>query len=104
MMILNGTDFSKDLILWQNTRECHHCSWVRSRDKLGHVIPVLMPNQTYIAWVDTRWPQRFRLAKEASNNTDYQGLKNRDFTQIKIFSQKFSCEIKIFAFLHPFLF
>jgi hypothetical protein len=61
LLILNGTKFSNDLIIWQNTKECHHCSWIRSRDKLGNVILNLTENVTKYVWVDTRWPQRFRF-------------------------------------------
>ena len=46
LLILNGTKFSNDLIIWQNTKECHHCSWIRSRDKLGNVILNLTENVT----------------------------------------------------------
>ena len=71
MLIFNSTKFSENLVLWQNTRECHHCSWIRARDKNGNVIPPFKPNMQYIAWIDTRWPQRFRLAKESSTNTGW---------------------------------
>ena len=73
MLILNGTSVTSDLLLWQNAEECHHCSWVRSRDRAGDKLPVLKENVTFIAWVDSRWRMRFRLAKESSTNTDYQG-------------------------------
>ena len=28
-IFLHGTKFSENLILWQNTKECHKCSWIR---------------------------------------------------------------------------
>ena len=72
-VLVNTTSFSTNLVLWQNTEECHHCSWIRARDKLGNVIPPLEPNGSYIAWIDTRWPQRFRFALKNSTNTNYEG-------------------------------
>ena len=87
-LLPNGTEFSKDLILWQNMEECHHCSWVRARDKKGDVLPQLAPNTSYLAWIDTRWRMRFRFAANTSTNTDYQGLtpiKICNYYKFKIF-------------------
>jgi len=62
------------LILWQNSRECHQCSWIRfarwnkpyhwiiewrSRDKDGKKLPPFSATTNHTAWLDTRWPQRF---------------------------------------------
>ena len=33
-IFLHGTKFSENLILWQNTKECHKCSWIRWSIKL----------------------------------------------------------------------
>jgi hypothetical protein len=76
MLLLNGTNFSENLILWQNTQECHHCSWIRSRDIEGNFILALKENVSVIAWIDVRWPQKFRFATVDSNTTDYQGYFN----------------------------
>ena len=35
-VIINGTGFAEKLVLWQNAEECHHCSWIRSRDRQGN--------------------------------------------------------------------
>merc|ERR1712130_136077 len=71
-ILLNGTDFSRGMILWQNTEECHRCSWIRSRDEDGSLLPTLEKNSAHVAWVDTRWRQRFRLTLENESNTDYE--------------------------------
>ena len=67
--VLNGT------ILWQNTWECHKCSWIRSRGLDGNFLDPIMskPNDTsdvknVTILLDTRWKQRFRLT--LANDTD----------------------------------
>jgi len=32
------------LILWQNSFECHKCSWIRARDIDGNIIPPFSQN------------------------------------------------------------
>jgi len=71
-LLLNGTKFSNDLILWQNNEECHHCRWIRSRDRKGNVLPALTEGKSFVAWVDVKWRQRFVLAgaKFSMNHED----------------------------------
>ena len=42
-------------------QECHHCSWIRSRDPEGNLVPPIKLNKNSTILVDTKWPQRFRL-------------------------------------------
>ena len=55
----------------------------RSRDKNGDLLPELRLNDSLVAWVDTRWPQRFRLTRDVTN-TDFEdsGLASTDFYQL----------------------
>ena len=65
--LLNGT------VLWQNTWECHKCSWIRSRGLDGKFLDPIISQATagvknVTILLDTRWKQRFRLSLE--NDTD----------------------------------
>ena len=42
--------------------ECHHCSWIRSRDPEGNLVPPIKQNENSTILVDVKWPQRFRLS------------------------------------------
>ena len=66
-----------------SSSECHHCSWIRCRDRHGSVIPRLEANSTYAILIDTRWPQRFKLALYTDNDTTWQstGLFTTPFVQ-----------------------
>ena len=71
-LLVEGEPWNENLIIWQNTKECHHCTWIRSRDFNGQVIPKITPNTTSAVFVDTRWPQRFMLSHESDNDTRWQ--------------------------------
>ena len=99
-LFINGSENTKDLILWQNTEECFQCSWVRSRDQEGQILPLLKPNQTYIAWIDTRWRQRFRLADKHESDHDFENrgefyTEFLEFYEHGNYSLKLEDEIKI---------
>ena len=69
--LLNGT------VIWQNTWECHKCSWIRSRGLDGKFIdPIIQPTGSYgdkniTILLDTRWMQRFRLSLENDTDTTF---------------------------------
>ena len=71
-LLVEGKSWNENLIIWQNTEECHHCTWIRSRDFNGQIIPKILPNTTSAVFVDTRWPQRFKLTYENDNDTRWQ--------------------------------
>jgi len=59
------------LILWQNSKECHKCSWIRTRDIDGNIILPFNKQLIAPALIDTRWKQRFRFSLENENKTDF---------------------------------
>ena len=70
--LLNGT------VLWQNTWECHKCSWIRSRGLDGKFLDPIISQPTGSSGVknvtillDTRWKQRFRLSLENDTDTTF---------------------------------
>ena len=73
-LFVGGAGWNADKIIWQNTVECYHCTWIRARDPHGEVIPPLVMNNTVDILVDVRWPQRFKLASKNDNDTTWQSL------------------------------
>ena len=72
--LLNGT------VLWQNTWECHKCSWIRSRGLDGKFLEPIITKPTsndsfdaknVTILLDTRWKQRFRLSLENDTDTTF---------------------------------
>ena len=70
--LLNGT------VLWQNTWECHKCSWIRSRGLDGKFLdPIISPpadlsgDKNVTILLDTRWKHRFRLSLENDTDTSF---------------------------------
>ena len=45
--------------------------FIRSRNESGDLIPKLKLDATVTVWIDTRWPQRFRLSKNVTS-TDFE--------------------------------
>ena len=65
----NGKDVN-GLILWQNSFECHKCSWIRARDVDGNIIAPFN-SKLSSALIETRWKQRFRFTLENETGTDF---------------------------------
>lgn len=72
--LLNGT------VLWQNTWECHKCSWIRARGLDGKFLKPIITKPTgndssdaknVTILLDTRWKQRFRLSLENDTDTTF---------------------------------